>query len=306
VAAQLDKRGGAIDEKIKKLDEELMKHKEIISRARPGPAQARACVTVCAFAQECVRVPRLTRRCRTCPTRAGRGEAARAARAAPEEAVRASASTRTQHAHTRSPRGPNGNADTPRRTSSPPASYESQRDQLYQQQFNVEQTSFTLASMQDTKMQARTHNTNTHTRSHTRFALSVSLTLRLFSRRQVTAMRAAAKDLKQQFKSKDLDINNIDKLTDEMADLMGVGAEIQDALGRNYAVPDDIDEDELLGELDSLEFELAAEREGGAAEGVPSYLLDTELPSAPIGAPAAGTGLDAGAAAVETRPAATL
>lgn len=42
VARQLDKRGGAIDDKIKKLDEELMKHKELIARARPGPAQARA------------------------------------------------------------------------------------------------------------------------------------------------------------------------------------------------------------------------------------------------------------------------
>ena len=33
--------------------------------------------------------------------------------------------------------------------------YEQQRDQLSQQQFNVEQTSFALQSMQDTKMQAR-------------------------------------------------------------------------------------------------------------------------------------------------------
>jgi hypothetical protein len=31
-----------VDEKIKKLDEELAQHKAAINRARPGPAQARA------------------------------------------------------------------------------------------------------------------------------------------------------------------------------------------------------------------------------------------------------------------------
>lgn len=39
---QLDKRGGTLDEKIKKLDEELRRHKEIIAKARPGPAQVGA------------------------------------------------------------------------------------------------------------------------------------------------------------------------------------------------------------------------------------------------------------------------
>ena len=34
-------------------------------------------------------------------------------------------------------------------------SYEGQRDQLYSQQFNIEQTSFTLQSMEDTRAQAR-------------------------------------------------------------------------------------------------------------------------------------------------------
>ena len=38
---QLEKRGGTIDERIAKLDAELRKHKEIIDRARPGPAKAR-------------------------------------------------------------------------------------------------------------------------------------------------------------------------------------------------------------------------------------------------------------------------
>lgn len=129
--------------------------------------------------------------------------------------------------------------------------YEGQRDQLYSQQFNLDQTSFAVASMEDTKL-------------------------------QVKAMTLAAKDLKQQFKSKELNINSIDKLADEMADLMGMSNEIQDALGQNYSVPDDINEDELMGELDSLEFEMAAEK---AAEpnATPSYLLE-DLPEAPVGA----------------------
>jgi charged multivesicular body protein 5 len=94
-------------------------------------------------------------------------------------------------------------------------------------------------------------------------------------------MSLAAKDLKKHFKSKELDINHIDKLADEMADLMGMSNDIQDALGQNYSVPDDINEDELMGELDSLEFEMAAEKEA-APNATPSYLLD-DLPEAPAG-----------------------
>lgn len=143
--------------------------------------------------------------------------------------------------------------------------YEQQRNQIYQQQFNVEQTSFALASMEDTKL-------------------------------QVKAMAAAAKDLKQQFKSKELDINAIDKMNDEMADLMATTDEIQEAMGRNYAVPDDLDEEELMGELDDLEFEMASERAAAAADATPSYLLDDALPAAPQGvAPQP-------AAALEARP----
>lgn len=93
-------------------------------------------------------------------------------------------------------------------------------------------------------------------------------------------MSAAAKDLKKSFKSKELNINNIDKLTDEMSDLMGMSNEIQDALGQNYSIPDNINEDELMGELDALELDMAAEK---AAEpnATPSYLLD-DMPEAPV------------------------
>jgi charged multivesicular body protein 5 len=36
-------------------------------------------------------------------------------------------------------------------------------------------------------------------------------------------------------------------MQDEMMDLMDVSNEIQETLGRSYNVPDDIDEEELMG-----------------------------------------------------------
>ena len=48
--------------------------------------------------------------------------------------------------------------------------------------------------------------------------------------------------------------------------------ELQDVMGQSFGVPDDIDEDDLMGELDALEDELAQEAENPTANGVPSYL----------------------------------
>lgn len=48
--------------------------------------------------------------------------------------------------------------------------------------------------------------------------------------------------------------------------------EIQDVLGQSFAVPDGLDEDDLLEELDALEDEMANELESGNRAGVPSYL----------------------------------
>lgn len=92
--------------------------------------------------------------------------------------------------------------DRPRRplTPRPPASYEGQRDQLYSQQFNVEQTSFAMASVEDTKLQARTC-----------AALSLrSLrchrpprALTAHPPRQVKAMKSAATSLKKSYKARE-------------------------------------------------------------------------------------------------------
>ncbi|XP_077221704.1 vacuolar protein sorting-associated protein 60.1-like isoform X3 [Tasmannia lanceolata] len=84
---------------------------------------------------------------------------------------------------------------------------------------------------------------------------------------------------------KTVKIQDIDNMQDEMMDLMDVSNEIQESLGRSYSVPDDIDEDDLMGELDALEADMGTETEH---DGMPSYLqpdLEAELnlPSAPSG-----------------------
>uniref|UniRef100_A0A2P2JZU3 Charged multivesicular body protein 5-like n=1 Tax=Rhizophora mucronata TaxID=61149 RepID=A0A2P2JZU3_RHIMU len=109
----------------------------------------------------------------------------------------------------------------------------------------------------------------------------------------MSALKSANKELKGMMKT--VKIQDIDNLQDEMMDLMDVSHEIQETLGRSYNVPDDIDEEELMGELDALETDMGMETE---ADGMPSYLqpdrepdLDSELnlPSAPTGQPASRT-----------------
>merc|ERR1711977_443949 len=103
--------------------------------------------------------------------------------------------------------------------------YEGQREQLYQQAFNLENAAFAAQNIKD------------------------NIT-------QVQAMKAAHKDFKKAFKAKELDIDYVDNMQDDMMDLMD--------------------------ELDALELELGEEEtEGGEAE--PSYLQEPDLPSAPTG-----------------------
>ena len=61
-------------------------------------------------------------------------------------------------------------------------------------------------------------------------------------------------------------------------------------MGQSFAVPDDVDEADLMAELDALEADMALEPATGAAGGVPSYLAEPEeleaLRAAPGGAEA--------------------
>eukprot|EP00850_Spirogloea_muscicola_P000857 SM000003S11102 [mRNA] locus=s3:941777:943501:+ [translate_table: standard] len=134
--------------------------------------------------------------------------------------------------------------------------YEGQRDQLYSQSYNLEQVAFASEGLRDAQ--------------HT-----------------MAAMKSANKDLKGNMKA--LRIEDIDKLQDDMMDLMDYSNEVQETLGRSYGVPDDIDEEDLMGELDALEADMGSE-----SAGVPSYLQpdsaaeesEMSLPPAPSSAAA--------------------
>jgi len=128
--------------------------------------------------------------------------------------------------------------------------YESQRDQLMGQQFNMDQAAFGIESAKATID-------------------------------SVAAMKSANVQLKQAIQ-KDLKIDDVDDLADDMAELMEEMNEINDAMGRNFATPDDITADDLDAELDMLEDELEEDEVGESA--TPSYLQES-LPANPTATP---------------------
>merc|ERR1719473_1949365 len=66
----------------------------------------------------------------------------------------------------------------------------------------------------------------------------------------VEAMKDANKALKKQFKA--IDINQVEDMQDDMAELLEQAEEVQNALGRSYNT-DDIDEADLEAELAAME-----------------------------------------------------
>jgi len=122
--------------------------------------------------------------------------------------------------------------------------YEGQRDQLQQQSWNMEQAGM----MQDNLKNVMT---------------------------TVDAMKTTNKDLKKQYGK--INIDKIERMQDEMADLMDIGNDIQESISRSYDIPEDVDEAELDAELEALGEE--AEFEGlGEAEGTPSFMMDEVKP----------------------------
>ena len=117
--------------------------------------------------------------------------------------------------------------------------YQSQLDQMQSQQFNMEQVHFASQTMQDTVT-------------------------------TVSAMKETKKALEKV--SRKLDVGDVEKLTEELEDMMQDNNEIQEILGRNYTLSEDIDETELEGELEAL----AAESWLGDEEDeLPVYLRDS-------------------------------
>ncbi|KAJ8468474.1 hypothetical protein ONZ45_g7231 [Pleurotus djamor] len=111
--------------------------------------------------------------------------------------------------------------------------YESQIAQLTQQTFNMESTALVTENLRNTMA-------------------------------TVDAMTQANKEIRKQYGK--IDIDKIETMHYDMEDLLEQANEIQESLGRSYAVPDEIDEADLEAELEALQFE---EEEEGT-----SYLAD--------------------------------
>jgi charged multivesicular body protein 5 len=111
--------------------------------------------------------------------------------------------------------------------------YEGQLNQLAQQTFNMESAALATDNLRNTMA-------------------------------TVDAMKIANKEMRKQYGK--IDIDKIENIHYDMEDLLEQANEIQESLGRSYAVPDEIDEADLEAELDALQLE---EEEEGA-----SYLAD--------------------------------
>ena len=92
---------------------------------------------------------------------------------------------------------------------------------------------------------------------------------------QVDAMKSTNKELRRQYGK--IDIDKIERLQDDMADLMDVGNDIQESLARSYDIPDEVDESELDAELEALGMEQELDMEMGGQ--VPGFLQDEVVPS---------------------------
>eukprot|EP01086_Lenisia_limosa_P008650 TRINITY_DN3062_c0_g1_i3.p1 TRINITY_DN3062_c0_g1~~TRINITY_DN3062_c0_g1_i3.p1 ORF type:complete len:195 (-),score=62.54 TRINITY_DN3062_c0_g1_i3:39-623(-) len=140
--------------------------------------------------------------------------------------------------------------------------YEGQRNQMMQQQFNIDQQQFVQQSMQDTVT-------------------------------TVNAMKAANVQIQKEFKG--IDLGKIEDMQDDMEDLFEQNQEIQEVMSRSYGGMDDVCDADLEAELADLENDPMFEDGGSylddalSAPTVPSQNLPAEsqevdefgLPAAP-------------------------
>ncbi|KAF7332274.1 Vacuolar protein sorting-associated protein 60 [Mycena kentingensis (nom. inval.)] len=131
--------------------------------------------------------------------------------------------------------GPGKNAIQQRalRTLKQKKMYEAQLAQLAQQTFNMESAALTTENLRNTMA-------------------------------TFDAMQVANKEMRKQYGK--IDIDKIENMHYDMEELLEQSNEIQEIMGRSYAVPDELDEADLEAELDALQLE---EEEEGA-----SYLSD--------------------------------
>lgn len=127
--------------------------------------------------------------------------------------------------------------------------YEQQRTQLMNTQFNVDSLAFAQEQVEVTAM-------------------------------SVDAMRAGQQELKASYAG--MNIGDIEKMMDDLADLNDDAQEIQEVMGQAFAVPDGFDEAAFEDEFTALEEEMKMESLAGInqASAPPSYLT----PAAPAAA----------------------
>jgi len=123
--------------------------------------------------------------------------------------------------------------------------YESQKDQLQQQSWNMEQAGMMQDNLKNTMA-------------------------------TVDAMKTTQKELKKQYGK--VNIDKIEKMQDEMADLMDVGNDIQESISRSYDVPEDVDEAELDAELEALGEEVDFGSEALGESEMPGFLTESAGP----------------------------
>lgn len=106
--------------------------------------------------------------------------------------------------------------------------YEQQQDQVMNQQFHVEQMAFTTETMAETKI-------------------------------QLDAMKQAATVMKEEFKK--FNVEEVEKMQDELRELYEQNEEIQEIMGQTYDVPMDVDEGELDEQLNALAFDMEKQKD---------------------------------------------
>ncbi len=93
----------------------------------------------------------------------------------------------------------------------------------------------------------------------------------------VDALKTTNKTLKQQYGK--INVDKIEKMQDEMADLMEMGNEINESISRAYDLPEDVDEAELDAELEAMGEDMMFEQEQGTAVGeMPGFMQEGEMP----------------------------
>ena len=88
----------------------------------------------------------------------------------------------------------------------------------------------------------------------------------------VDAMKTTQKELKKQYGK--INIDKIEKLQDEMADLMDMGNDIQESISRSYDLPEEVDEAELDAELEALGEEVELGESGLGESEIPGFLTE--------------------------------